>query len=67
MSQLDESTTRLPWNIRISNLRVASRSGPVAHLATPAAESPPGVFKDPLSTEYILVEDQHRQVRFERE
>ena len=26
----------------------------------------PGIFKDPLSTEYILVEDQHRQVRFER-
>ena len=58
---------RLPWSTRSSDLRVASRSGPVAHLAAPAAESPPAVFKDPLSTEYILVEDQHRQVRFERE
>ena len=57
---------RLPWDTRSSELRVASRSGPVAHLAAPAAESPPVVFKDPLSTEYILVEDQHRQVRFER-
>ena len=56
----------LPWNTRSSELRVASRSGPVAHLLPPSGDSPTGIFKDPLSTEYILVEDQHRQVRFER-
>ena len=58
---------RLPWETRSSDLRVASPSGPVAHLLPSSGESPPGVFKDPLSTEYILVEDQRRQVRFERE
>ena len=57
---------RLAWDTRSSDLRVASRSGPVAHLIPRSGESPPGIFKDPLSTEYILVEDQHRQVRFER-
>ena len=57
---------RLPWETRTSELRVASRSGPVAHLSPRSGESPPGIFKDPLSTEYILVEDQRRQVRFER-
>ena len=57
---------RLPWEARSSDLRVASSSGPVAHLLPSSGESPPGIFKDPLSTEYILVEDQHRQVRFER-
>ena len=57
---------RLPWETRNSDLRVASRSGPVAHLIPRSAEPAPGIFKDPLSTEYILVEDQHRQVRFER-
>ena len=57
---------RLPWETRSSDMRVASRSGPVAHLLPQSAESPPVIFKDPLSTEYILVEDQHRQVRFER-
>ena len=57
---------RLPWETRNSDLRVASRSGPVEHLLPQPDESPPAVFKDPLSTEHILVEDQHRQVRFER-
>lgn len=57
---------RLPWDTRSSELRVASRSGPVQHLIPKSAESMPGISKDPLSTEYILVEDQHRQVRFER-
>ena len=57
---------RLPWGTRSSDLRVASRSGAIAHLLPPSGESSPGVFKDPLSTEYVLVEDQHRQVRFER-
>ena len=57
---------RLAWDTRSSDLRVASRSGPVAHLIPRSGESPPGIFKDPLSTEYILVEDQRRQVRFER-
>ena len=58
---------RLPWETRSANLRVASRSGPVAHLLPRSDESPPGIFKDPLSTEYVLVEDRHRQIRFERE
>ena len=57
---------RLPWETRNSELSVASRSGPVAHLHPHSAASLNDVFKDPLSTEYILVEDQHRQVRFER-
>ncbi len=57
---------RLPLETRNSELSVASRSGPVAHLHPHSAASLNDVFKDPLSTEYILVEDQHRQVRFER-
>ena len=57
---------RLPWETRRSDLRAASRSGPVAHLAPRPQEARTDVFKDPLSTEYILVEDQRRQVRFER-
>ena len=57
---------RLPWETRRSDLRTASRNGPVAHLVPQTSEARIDVFKDPLSTEYILVEDQHQQVRFER-
>ena len=57
---------RLPWETRSSELRVASRAGPVAHLLPETYDASIDVFKDPLSTEYILVEGQHRQVRFER-
>ncbi len=56
----------LAWKTSIADLRVASPSGPVAHLTSQFVESPSDVFKDPLSTENILVENQHRQVRFER-
>ena len=51
----NELTTleRLPWDTRLSSLH-ALRDGPHP-------------FKDPLSCEYLLVEDHRRSVRFERE
>ena len=58
---------KIPWDVGASDLRVASRSGLVAHLEDQGGETAPDLCKDPLSTEYILIEDQHRQVRFERE
>jgi hypothetical protein len=44
---------RLPWDTRVSSLHEL-RDGPHP-------------FKDPLSTEYLLVEDHRRSIRFERE
>jgi len=46
---------RIPWNTDI------------AEIMTARARGEPIPFKDPLSSEYILIEDQHRQIRFERE
>jgi len=44
---------RIPWDTRISN---------VMHLRDTVHP-----FKDPLSHEYLLIEDQRRSIRFERE
>ena len=44
---------RIPWGTRISTVMAQRRA--------------PRHFKDPLSYEYILVEDQRRSIRFERE
>jgi hypothetical protein len=44
---------RIPWETRISSV----------HRLRQSVQS----FKDPLSCEYVLVEDQRRQMRFERE
>ena len=44
---------RIPWLTRISTIMDERRRD--------------GRFKDPLSCEYLLVEDQKRQIRFERE
>jgi hypothetical protein len=64
--QVSVTQGQLPWETRISELRVASRAGPIAHLLPQAAKPSTDVFKDPLSSEYVLVEEQHRQIRFER-
>ena len=44
---------RIPWETRVSSVLAQRDAGPG--------------LKDPLSSEYILVEDQKRSVRFERE
>ena len=44
---------RIPWLTRMSTIMERRRTGTY--------------FKDPLSCEYILVEDQRRSIRFERE
>jgi len=44
---------RIPWLTRISTIMARRREGPY--------------LKDPLSHEYVLVEDQRRSIRFERE
>ncbi|MEI6070220.1 MAG: hypothetical protein WCS31_00390 [Verrucomicrobiae bacterium] len=52
---------RIPWNTRISTVRKMRETA-----ILPAAQ---GIvpMKDALSCEYILIEDQRRQIRFERE
>jgi len=45
---------RLPWQTRMSTLMAQRQSGVTR-------------FKDPLSYEYVLVEDQQASIRFERE
>lgn len=45
---------RLPWETRMSVLMAQRRNGTIR-------------FKDPLSYEYVLVEDQRASIRFERE
>ena len=45
---------RIPWNTRISSVMQRRRNDSFRH-------------KDPLSQEYILIEDQKRSIRFERE
>jgi len=52
---------RIPWNTRLSTVR-RMRETPV--LPDKTAFLP---LKDPLSCEYILIEDRRRQLRFERE
>jgi hypothetical protein len=44
---------RIPWLTRVSSILSARRQGPY--------------WKDPLSYEYVLIEDQRRSIRFERE
>ncbi len=55
------SPARIPWSTRLSTVQQL-RETPVA---SATAQSLP--FKDPLSCEFILIEEQRRQVRFERE
>ncbi len=45
----------IPWNTDMSEIMNARSQGK------------PTPYKDPMAYEYILVEDQHRQMRFERE
>lgn len=52
---------RIPWQTQMSHLMKLRRTPPIDE------HGPVHTFKDPLSCEYILIEDQRRQLRFERE
>ncbi|GEM_PF-990953 len=52
---------RIPWSTRLSTVQKMRQTPISPHIA----EALP--FKDALSTEFILIEEQKRQVRFERE
>lgn len=52
---------RIPWSTRLSTVQ-KMRATPF--MPQTASHLP---FKDPLSNEFILIEDQRRQMRFERE
>jgi len=52
---------RIPWSTRLSTVRKMRE----INILPVAPESKP--WKDPLSCEFILIEEQKRQIRFERE
>lgn len=52
---------RIPWITRSSTVRKMREEAVLPHL------QPYIPFKDPMSCEFILIEEQKRQVRFERE
>lgn len=54
---------RIPWSTRLSTVQ-KMRMTPVLPLPRIQDSLP---FKDPLSCEFILIEEQKRQMRFERE
>ncbi len=59
-----ETRERMPWSTRISSIMRHRNSYPKIE-GKRLDEQPP--FKDPLSYEFILIEDQKRSIRFERE
>ena len=61
---------RIPWQTRISTVMKQRRPGAysVSYVNAMTGERVVGTAaKDPLSTEHVLVEDQKRSIRFERE
>ena len=65
--QVSVTQDRIPWDTSVSDIRIASKTGPLAYLDPVISDLDVEIFKDPVSTEYILVENQQMQVRFERE
>lgn len=59
-----ETRERIPWYTRISSIMRLRRS----HMKVESLRlDEQGPVKDPISCEYIVVEDQKRSIRFERE
>lgn len=69
----DQSMTvreRLPWQLRISTIMKHRKSGATVsyvNLVNGKEVTADAITKDPLSSEHLLVEDQRRSIRFERE
>jgi hypothetical protein len=69
----DQSLTvreRLPWQTRISTIMKQRSSGATVsyvNLVSGKEVTADAITKDPLSSEHLLLEDQRRSLRFERE
>ncbi|NQW20398.1 MAG: hypothetical protein HQ477_06700 [Chloroflexi bacterium] len=61
---------RLPWSTRMSSIMQERRSHKTVtytNLVSGSEVTRSAITKDPISTEHLLIEDQHRSIRFERE
>ena len=61
---------RIPWETRMSTIMKQRRSGASVsylNLVSGKEVTAPAITKDPLSSEHLLIEDQYRSIRFERE
>lgn len=61
---------RLPWQTRISTIMKQRGSGATVsyiNLVSGKEVTADAITKDPLSSEHLLIEDQRRSIRFERE
>ncbi len=61
---------RIPWLTRMSTIMKERKSGATVsyvNLVSGKEVTAVAVTKDPISSEHLLIEDQHRSIRFERE
>jgi hypothetical protein len=69
-TQTRSAHEHIPWSTRISTIMAERRSEATVtytNLVSGKEVTRPAITKDPRSNEHLLIEDQHRSIRFERE